>query len=33
VYADEIPEADEKFLQHLGGGFCSPDLDGGNPMP
>jgi len=31
AYANEVPQADETFLQHLGGGFCSPDLDGGGP--
>lgn len=30
-YAREVPEADEQFLGYLGGGFCSPDLDGGGP--
>ncbi|TDV57329.1 NAD-dependent epimerase/dehydratase family protein [Actinophytocola oryzae] len=28
-YADEVPAADEEFLRYLGGGFCSPELDGG----
>lgn len=28
-YADEVPQADERFTGYLGGGFCSPDLDGG----
>ena len=28
VYADEVP-VDEGFLDYLGGGFCSPELDGG----
>lgn len=28
-YADEVPDTDERFLGYLGGGFCSPDLDGG----
>ncbi len=31
VYADEVPAADERFAGVLGGGFCSPDLDGGGP--
>ncbi|MFC4856748.1 NAD-dependent epimerase/dehydratase family protein [Actinophytocola glycyrrhizae] len=29
VYADEVPQADERYLGRLGGAFCSPDLDGG----
>lgn len=28
-YADEVPASDDTFLEHLGGGFCSPALDGG----
>lgn len=31
VYAAEVPKADEEFLDYLGGGFCSPELDGGGP--
>jgi nucleoside-diphosphate-sugar epimerase len=31
VYADEVPVADEQFAHLLGGGFCSPELDGGGP--
>lgn len=29
VHAAEVPQADETFPQYLGGGFCSPELDGG----
>lgn len=32
VYADEVPPTDERFLDYLGGAFCSPDLDGGGPQ-
>jgi uronate dehydrogenase len=33
VYADEVPPTDERFLGYLGGAFCSPELDGGAPLP
>lgn len=33
LYANEVPVADEQFLDHLGGSFCSPELDGGGPQP
>lgn len=31
VFAGEVPQADERFTGFLGGGFCSPELDGGGP--
>lgn len=33
VYANEVPQTDERFLGYLGGAFCSPELDGGAPLP
>lgn len=30
-YADETPDAGDRFSAYLGGAFCSPELDGGGP--
>jgi uronate dehydrogenase len=33
IYANEVPETEERHLGHLGGAFCAPELDGGRPLP
>lgn len=31
AYAADVPPHDDRFTGYLGGGFCSPELDGGGP--